>query len=144
MSKVKTGDTVKVHYSGTFNDGEKFDSSFDRGEPISFTVGAGQMISGFDNSVVGMEVGEVKDIKLNPEEAYGPRNEEAVKEIDKSQFPEEFDFSVGLEVHGNTQHGQPLIGFILSEQEDTVTLDFNHPMAGKELNFKVELVEIEE
>ena len=144
MSKVKTGDTVKVHYSGTFNDGEQFDSSFDRGEPISFTVGAGQMITGFDNSVVGMEIGQTKDIKLNAEEAYGPHHKEAIQEVEKTLFPDDFDFQVGLEVHGSAPNGKPLVGFILSEQKETVTLDFNHPMAGKELNFKVELMGIGE
>ena len=143
MSKAKKGDTVQVHYSGTFNDGEQFDSSFERGEPISFTVGAGQMIPGFDASVEGMEIGETKEISLDPDEAYGSHNPQAIQDIEKSVIPEEFEFSVGLQVQGQTGDGRPLIGVILSEQESTVTLDFNHPMAGKELNFKLELVGIE-
>ncbi len=140
---AENGNTVKVHYQGTFNDGEQFDSSFDRGEPISFTLGTGQMIPGFENGVMGMQVGETKEINLAPDQAYGESNPEAIQEINKEVFPGDFEFRVGGVISGHSQTGQPLMGTILSEQKDTVTLDFNHPMAGKSLNFKIELVEIE-
>lgn len=142
MSKAEKGNTVKVHYRGTFTDGEQFDSSFDRGEPISFTVGQGQMIPGFDSATVGMKVGETKNITIPPEEAYGSRDENAVQVVSKDLFPESFEFNIGEIVQGTNSFGTPLVAKLLSEQSETVTLDFNHPLSGKELNFKIELVDI--
>jgi FKBP-type peptidyl-prolyl cis-trans isomerase 2 len=143
MSKAEKGNTVKVHYQGTFSDGEQFDSSFDRGEPISFTVGQGQMIPGFDSATVGMKVGETKNITLGPEEAYGARDETAIQIVPKDLFPESFEFNIGETVQGTNSLGTPLVARLLSEQTETVTLDFNHPLSGRELNFKIELVDIE-
>ena len=144
MSTATKGKTVSVHYQGTFTDGVEFDSSFNRGEPISFTLGAGQMIPGFEKGVEGMTVGETKNISLKPEEAYGLHREEAVKDMPKSTFPEDFQFIVGGVITGQAPTGQPMMATVLAEKEDAVTLDFNHPMAGKDLNFKIELVEITE
>ena len=144
MSTATKGKTVSVHYQGTFTDGVEFDSSFSRGEPISFTLGAGQMIPGFEKGVEGMTVGETKNISLKPEEAYGLHREEAVKDMPKSTFPEDFQFIVGGVITGQAPTGQPMMATVLAEKEDAVTLDFNHPMAGKDLNFKIELVEITE
>lgn len=144
MSTATKGNTVKVHYKGTFTDGVEFDSSFSRGEPISFKLGAGQMIPGFEKGVEGMTVGETKDITLKPDEAYGPHREEAIRDMPKTTFPEDFQFIVGGVITGQAPTGQPMMATVLEEKDDTVTLDFNHPMAGKDLNFKIELVEIDE
>ena len=144
IKRAEDGNTVSVHYKGTLNDGEQFDSSYDRGEPITFTVGSGQMIAGFNDGIVGMKVGQKKKVKLSPEQAYGDHNPEAIQEVTKQNFPEDFDFETGKVVHGTANTGQPFIATILTEQEETVTLDFNHPMAGKDLNFELELVSIED
>jgi FKBP-type peptidyl-prolyl cis-trans isomerase 2 len=140
---VKTGDNVTVHYVGKFDDETVFDSSHDRGEPIAFQIGSGQMIPGFESAVAGMHAGEVKNIRLDPADAYGEVNPEAVGEVNKSNFPEDFEFVTGATVYGQAQDGSPIIAKILSEGEDTVTMDMNHPLAGKHLNFEITLVDLE-
>ena len=142
MSTVENGNTVSVHYKGTLNDGTEFDNSRTRGEPLTFQVGSGQMIPGFDSGVLGMSVGETKNLSLTAEEGYGEKNEEALQEVSKQFFPPEFNFTAGEMVQGTTPEGQPLLAKIVSEAEDTVILDFNHPLAGEGLNFEVELMEI--
>ena len=142
MSKVEYGNNVKVHYKGTLTDGEQFDSSYDRGETLPFTVGAGQMIKGFDAAVVGMEVGEKKTVSIPSAEAYGERREDAVQDVPKTVFPPDFEFRINETVQGADQNGQPLIAKILEENDETVKLDLNHPLAGKDLTFEIELVEI--
>lgn len=137
-----TGKTLKVHYTGTFNDGEKFDSSYDRGEPIEFVCGAGMMIDGFDEAVKDMKVGEVKEIHLMPEEAYGMPDPAAILEIKISQLPGAEDVEVGEQVYLQNQYGQPFPVKVVAKDDEMITLDANHEMAGKELNFKIELVEI--
>tara|TARA_B100001094_G_C18164164_1_gene791045 strand:+ start:274 stop:720 length:447 start_codon:yes stop_codon:yes gene_type:complete len=144
MSKVQEGNTVSVHYKGTLTNGEEFDNSYNRGQPINFTVGTGQMIAGFDRGVVGMSVGETKSIVIQPEEAYGLRNEEAVQKVPKTQFPEDFSFEIGSTVQGVNPDGGQITAVIMSNEDDTVVLDFNHPLASLTLNFDVEIVEIEE
>ena len=126
------GKTCRTHYKGTFNDGTQFDSSYDRGEPLEFVCGAGQMIKGFDAAVADMEVGEVKDIHLMPEEAYGQPNPDAIFELE----------TVGQQVYLTNQMGQPFPVKVTAKTEKTITFDANHEMAGKELNFKIELVEV--
>jgi len=138
---AKEGREVQVHYKGMFEDGTVFDSSYDRGETINFTVGAGQMIPGFDTAVSGMRIGEVKSVQITPEQAYGPHTEEAIQNIDKEQFPDDFSFETGIVVEGQVGD-RPIRGVINSIDDDTVTVDFNHPMAGKNLNFEIELVEV--
>lgn len=142
MSAIKNGDKVSVHYRGTLQDGTEFDNSYDRGETLTFEVGAGQMIPGFDAGVVGMTVGDTKEITIEAEQAYGPRMTEAVQEISKTNFPEGFQFLIGQQVQGTGPNGENLAAVIVAEGDDTATLDFNHPLAGKDLNFSVELVEI--
>ena len=142
MSVVKNGSTVSVHYRGTFDDGTEFDSSHDRGETLVFEVGAGQMIPGFDVAVVGMTTGETKSVSLTPDQAYGDVNEEAFVDIPKTNFPEGFEYSEGTLVQGNTFQG-PVTGVITEVKDDTVNVNFNHPLAGKDLNFEIELVEIQ-
>ena len=143
MLQVENGNTVSVHYRGTLNDGTEFDSSHSRGEPITFQVGAGQMISGFDAALPGMEIGETKSITLAPEHAYGDVNPEAVTEIPKTSFPEDFQFLVNSMVQGQSPSGQPMVGTINEVKDESVTIDFNHPMAGKDLNFEIQLVSID-
>ena len=143
MSKVTNGNKVSVHYRGTLDDGTQFDNSRERGEPLTFEVGAGQMIAGFDKGVVGMKIGETKNLQLSPDDAYGPHQQEAIQNVPKNAFPQDFEFVKDTTVQGAGPDGKPVIAKILSEQVETVTLDFNHPLAGKELNFEVELVSID-
>ena len=142
MSTTKNGDTISVHYRGTLDDGTEFDSSHNRGETLTFQVGVGQMIPGFDAGVVGMTVGETKTINIPATEAYGERVTEAVQQIPKTSFPENFQFIVGQQVQGTGPNGENVTATVLTESDNEVTLDFNHPLAGKNLNFEVELVEI--
>ena len=139
MSKVESGNTVKVHYTGTFENGEVFDSSVERNEPIGFTVGSNQVIPGFESAVMGMSVGESKTITLQPEEAYGPINEENIQEIPKEMVPE--GVQSGQMLTAETPEG-PVNVIVKEVKEDTVILDGNHPFSGKVLNFEIEVVEI--
>jgi FKBP-type peptidyl-prolyl cis-trans isomerase 2 len=141
--KVEKGNNVKVHYTGTLEDGQQFDSSRDRGETLNFTVGTGQMIAGFDEALMGMAIGEVKDVTLSPEKAYGERSEEAVMSVSRQNFPEDFVVEIGAMVQGSTAQGMPIQAQIVGEDEENIVLDMNHPLAGKSLNFNIELVEIE-
>lgn len=140
MSNV--GKTCKVHYTGTFNNGEKFDSSYDRGEPIEFVCGAGMMIKGFDDAVKDMEIGQIVDIHLMPEEAYGMPEPENILTIEISQLPGSEELSVGQRVYLSNAAGQPFPVTVTAKDDTNITLDANHEMAGKELNFKIELVEV--
>ncbi len=142
MVKVEKGNKIKVHYTGTLNDGNKFDSSHDRGQTLDFEVGTGQMIKGFDEGVIGMEVGETKDLHLKPEDAYGLRKEEAQTEVPKESLPSDFNPKIGETVQGQTIDGRPILAKVKELQEDKVILDLNHPLAGEELNFNIELIEI--
>tara|TARA_Y100000310_G_scaffold71164_1_gene67001 strand:+ start:182 stop:658 length:477 start_codon:yes stop_codon:yes gene_type:complete len=143
MDKVQNGQTVSVHYRGTFDDGTEFDSSHTREQELSFQVGAGQMISGFDSALSGMTVGETKKIRLEATEAYGEINLNAIQEVSRTAFPEDFEFVTGVQVSGQTDQGQPVTGQIREFGDETVTVDFNHPMAGKPLNFEIELMSIQ-
>ena len=133
--------TCKVHYTGTFNDGTKFDSSYDRGEPLEFVCGAGMMIKGFDEAVKTMEVGEIKDIHLMPEEAYGIPDPNNIIKLEISQLPGSEELNVDDQVYLTNQYGQPIPVKVIAKDETNITFDANHEMAGKELNFKIELVE---
>ena len=136
------GKTVKTHYKGTFNDGTQFDSSYDRGEPLEFVCGAGMMIQGFDAAVADMEVGQVVDIHLMPEEAYGMPDPEAIFTVEIAQMPGSEDLSVGQQVYLANQMGQPFPVKVTAKDDTNITFDANHEMAGKELNFEIELVEV--
>lgn len=138
------GKTCKVHYTGTFNDGNKFDSSYDRGEPLEFVCGAGMMIKGFDEAVKNMNVGDIIDIHLMPEEAYGMPDPNAILNVEISDLPGAEELEVGQQVYLVNQMGQPFPVVVLEKDDTTITLDANHEMAGKELNFKIELVEVVE
>ena len=136
------GHSCRTHYRGTFNDGTQFDSSYDRGEPLEFICGAGQMIKGFDAAVANMEVGQVVDVHLMPEEAYGMPNPDAIFTLEIEQLPGAEDLTVGQQVYLSNQYGQPFPVKVNAKDEKTITFDANHEMAGKELNFRIELVEV--
>ena len=136
------GKTCCTHYKGTFNDGTQFDSSYDRGEPLEFICGAGQMIKGFDAAVANMEIGEIKEVHLMPEEAYGQTNPDAIFTLEIAQLPGSENLEVGQQVYLSNQYGQPFPVKVAAKEETTITFDANHEMAGKELNFTIELVEV--
>ena len=136
------GKTCRTHYKGTFNDGTQFDSSYDRGEPLEFICGAGQMIKGFDAAVANMEIGEIKEVHLMSEEAYGQTNPDAIFTLEIAQLPGSENLEVGQQVYLSNQYGQPFTVKVAAKEETTITFDANHEMAGKELNFTIELVEV--
>lgn len=141
MTAVTTGAKVKLHYTGTFDDGEVFDSSRGR-DPLEFEVGAGQVISGFDKAVMGMKVGDSKTVRLVEDEAYGPYNEEMVFPADPEQFEEGLTPEIGQQFQTQLEDGTPLLLTVTAVEEEKIILDANHPMAGKPLNFDLEIVEI--
>ena len=136
------GKTCRTHYRGTFDDGTQFDSSYDRGEPLEFICGAGQMIRGFDQAVADMEVGQVVDVHLMPEEAYGMPDPSAVFTVEIAQLPGSEELEAGQQVYLTNPYGQPFPVKVVAKDETTVTFDANHEMAGRELNFRIELVEV--
>jgi peptidylprolyl isomerase len=143
MKQVKEGDVVKVHYTGKLINGEQFDSSADR-EPLEFTVGAGQMIKGFDAAMPGMNLGEKKTINIAPEDGYGPRSEEAIIPFPKENIPADMKLEPGMQLTLSNQDGQPVPVIVVEVKDDVVVLDANHFLAGQELIFDIELIEINE
>jgi len=143
MKQVKEGDVVKVHYTGKIVYGEQFDSSVGR-EPLEFKVGAGQMIKGFDDAMPGMNLGEKKTINIAPEDAYGPRSEEAIIEFPKENVPADMVLEPGMPLTLSNQAGQPVPVIVVEVKDDVIILDANHFLAGQELIFDIELVEIAE
>lgn len=139
--EAKNGDLVKVHYTGKLVNGEEFDSSAGR-DPLEFTVGKGQMIRGFDEAIPGMKVGDKKTINIAPEEAYGARSEEAIIEFPKKNVPADMKLEAGMPLTLSNQEGQPVPVIIVEIKEDVIILDANHFLAGEELVFDIELVEI--
>ena len=136
------GKTCRTHYRGTFNDGTQFDSSYDRGEPLEFICGVGQMIRGFDAAVANMEVGQVMDVHLMPEDAYGMPDPNAIFTIEIAQLPGSENLEAGQQAYLSNEYGQPFPVKVVAKDEATITFDANHEMAGKELNFRIELVEV--
>ena len=136
------GKTCRTHYRGTFNDGTQFDSSYDRGEPLEFICGVGQMIRGFDAAVANMEVGQVMDVHLMPEDAYGMPDPNAIFTIEMAQLPGSENLEAGQQAYLSNEYGQPFPVKVVAKDEATITFDANHEMAGKELNFRIELVEV--
>jgi FKBP-type peptidyl-prolyl cis-trans isomerase 2 len=141
MSQAKTGDTVTVQYTGTLEDGTVFDSSENR-DPLTFTIGSGDLIPGFEKAVVGMEPGETRTATFAPDEAYGERSDELVFSIPRDQLPEEVDPEVGDRLEAKDPDGNRFAVSVAALDGDTVTLDANHPLAGRDLTFEIELVEI--
>jgi FKBP-type peptidyl-prolyl cis-trans isomerase 2 len=141
MEQVKEGDLVRVHYTGKLTNGEPFDSSTGR-EPLEFTVGAGQMIKGFDAAMPGMSVGEKKTINILPGDAYGEKDEQAMIEFPKTNIPADMKLEPGMQLQLRNESGQPFPVTVAEIKDDVVVLDANHMLAGKELVFDIELMEI--
>ena len=136
------GLTCKVHYEGTFNDGTKFDSSYDRNEPIEFVCGVGMMIKGFDKAVEDMEVGQVNNVHLTPDEAYGMPDINKIFTASFEDLPGSENLEVGNQVYLSDEYNNPVLASVIGKTDKTITFDANHEMAGKELNFKIELIEV--
>lgn len=141
MEEVKQGDKVRVHYKGKLTNGDQFDSSEGR-EPLEFTVGAGQMIKGFDSAIPGMKVGDKKTINIAPEDAYGLPDETALIEFPKSNIPADMKLEPGMQLQLRNEQGYPVPVTVKEIKDDVVILDANHMLAGKELVFDIELMEI--
>lgn len=142
MQQVKKGDKIKVHYHGKLSTGDTFDSSQGR-EPLEFEVGSGMVIPGFDNGVTGMAVGDKKTVQIPADEAYGPHNPSMVINVPKSQFPEGMEVEIGMPLIMNDEQGHQFQVVVTAINEDSVTIDANHPLAGKDLTFDLELVSID-
>jgi len=141
MSQAKTGDNVKIHYTGTLDDGSQFDSSEGR-EPLAFTLGSGQVIPGFDDAVSGMAVGEKKTVRLEATQAYGERHEEMVQQVPKSALPADMEVELGMPLQAHGPDGQVMNLVVTGLSEESIQVDGNHPLAGKALTFAIELVSI--
>lgn len=141
MAQAAIGDTVRVHYTGSLDDGTVFDTSSGR-EPLEFTIGSGQVIPGFDSAVSGMSPGDSETVKIPAEEAYGPHQEEMMLEVDRAQVPAELNPQVGERLEIKQQNGQSVPVTVTKVTETLITLDGNHPLAGKALTFEIELVDV--
>jgi peptidylprolyl isomerase len=142
MSQAKTGNSVKIHYTGTLDDGTQFDSSAGR-DPLAFELGSGQVIPGFDKAVDGMTVGDSKTVNIPAEDAYGPHQPAMVQDVPKSALPDEMEPAEGMDLQAQGPDGQ-LVNLVITDvKEDSITVDGNHPLAGKALNFDIELVSID-
>jgi len=141
MQQVKRGDTVKVHYHGTLTDGSIFDSSTGR-EPLEFEVGGGMVIEGFDNGVLGMAVGEKRTIEIPADQAYGQKNEDMIMEFPIDRFPQDLVPEVGMQLNMSNNQGEQFPVVIVDVAEEFVLLDANHPLAGRDLIFDLELVDL--
>ena len=141
MTEVMEGTTVRVHYTGKLDDGTVFDSSAG-GDPLEFTIGQGQMIPGFERGVVGMELGETRTLVIAADQAYGVHRPDGVFEIDRSEIPTTIPLEVGMQLQANGPGGRPVSMTVAALSDDKVTMDANHPLAGKDLTFEIEVVEI--
>ena len=141
MTQAKSGDTVRIHYTGTLDDGTEFDSSSGR-DPLEFALGAGQVIPGFDSAVDGMAVGESKTVTIPAEEAYGERHEQLVQQVSRGALPDDIEPAVGMQLQSQSPEGQVMMLVVTEVEEESITVDANHPLAGQALTFAIELVEI--
>lgn len=141
MTQAKSGDTVRIHYTGTLDDGTQFDSSAGR-DPLEFALGGGQVIPGFDKAVDGMAVGDSKTVTIPPEDAYGERHDQLVQQVPKSALPDDMEPAVGMHLQSQSPDGQVMNLVVVEVEEETLTLDANHPLSGQALTFAIELVEI--
>ena len=141
MSQAKSGDTVKVHYTGTLDDGTQFDSSAGR-DPLEFQLGGGEVIAGFEKAVEGMTVGDSKNVSIEPGDAYGQHHEQLVHEVPRSALPDDLTPEEGMALQASNPDGQIAQFTVIAVTEDTLTVDANHPLAGQTLNFRLELVAI--
>lgn len=141
MAQANEGDTVRVHYTGTLDDGEQFDSSRG-GDPLEFKLGDGNLIGGFEAAVTGMEPGEVRSVRIEAEDGYGPHREELLLEVERERLPEGLEPEVGQPLQMQDGDGNRFVVQVTAVEDASITLDGNHPLAGKDLNFEIELVEI--
>ncbi len=141
MTDAKSGDTVRIHYTGTLEDGSTFDSSEGR-DPLEFTLGSGMVIPGFDKAVTGMAVGDSKTVNIQPEDAYGPHNPDGRQPFPRANIPPDVPLEIGTQLQMQTPEGRAVQVVVADVTDDTVILDANHPLAGKALTFAIELVEI--
>jgi FKBP-type peptidyl-prolyl cis-trans isomerase 2 len=141
MAQIQKGDTVTVHYTGKLADGTVFDTSYDR-HPMKFTLGKGQLIAGFEKAVVGMSAGEKKTVVIPPAEAYGPRQENAVVEMERKSMPQNFIPQVGQRLELTQEDDTNILVTVTSVTDSTITVDANHPLAGKDLTFDIEVVSV--
>lgn len=137
VEKAKAGDAVSVNYKGTLDNGSQFDSSYDRNQTLDFTIGAGQMIKGFDDAIIGMGVGEKKKISLKPDQAYGEKDPARILSVESSKFDNFEALQKGMQINGGGA-----IGIVVEKGDSSAKVDFNHPLAGQNLNFEIELVSI--
>ncbi len=141
MAEAMEGNTVRVHYTGTLDDGTVFDSSVG-GDPLEFTIGQGQMIPGFERGVVGMEEGETRTLVIAADQAYGVHRPDGVFELDRSEIPTTIPLEVGMQLQATGPGGRPVTMTVAALSDDKITMDANHPLAGKDLTFEIEVVEI--
>lgn len=141
MAEAKSGDTVKVHYTGQLQDGQVFDTTRED-EPFEFTIGSGDVISGFEEAVVGMEPGQARKTTIPAEDAYGAHRDDLVAEFDRGEFPDDLELEEGQALQIEEENGQKLVVRIVDVGDETVKLDGNHPLAGEDLTFHIELVDI--
>ena len=140
MTTAKQGDTVRIHYTGTLDDGKTFDSS-EGNEPLEFKLGARQVIAGFENAVEGMAPGEEKTVSIEPAEAYGERDENLVQTVERDRFPADAQIDIGTQFQASTQNG-PVVVTVVEMNDDDITIDANHMLAGQRLTFALRLVEV--
>ncbi|MGK0209074.1 MAG: peptidylprolyl isomerase [Patescibacteria group bacterium] len=138
--QVEKGNTIKVEYTGSFKDGEVFDSSEEHGQPLEFEAGAGEVVDGFDEAVIGMKVDEEKTVTITPDKAYGMPTDEAIQQVPKNVIP--FEIEEGMEIEVPLEDNESIPGLITKIEGDMITIDMNHPLAGETLVFKIKLVEI--
>ena len=141
MTRANSGDTVRIHYTGTLQDGSVFDSSEGR-DPLEFQLGSGQVIPGFDDGVTGMAVGDKKTIEIPCDQAYGDINPAAMQDVPRAEIPDHIPLDLGTQLQVQAGNGQTMMVTVANVTDETVTLDANHPLAGKDLTFALELVEI--
>ena len=142
MPTAQSGDTVAVHYTGKHTNGEVFDSSLQRNQPLEFTLGQGQVIKGFENAILGLELNQKVSVTIPCEEAYGPKSEDKLLKVSKEQVPQDMNLKVGDQVQVTDQSGQPIPCQVHALEDAHIVLDANHPMAGKDLVFDIQLLEI--
>ena len=142
MTKIKSGDKVKVHYIGTLKDGSKFDNSRDRGEGLEFVIDDGNLLKGFNDAVKDLDIGATTKVDIKAKEAYGEYINEAVISVQKSEFPESLKYELNGFIQGQDQQGRPVQGQVVKINEESVDLDMNHHLAGEDLSFEIELLEV--
>jgi peptidylprolyl isomerase len=141
MNQAKSGDTVRIHYTGTLSDGTEFDSSEGR-DPLEFSLGSGNVIPGFDDAVDGMSVGDEKTVTIPPEQAYGPKHEQLIKDVPKTALPPDLSPEVGMRLQSRTPDGRTMHLVVTDVADESITVDGNHPLAGEDLTFDIKLVAI--